>query len=387
MVLESDFPPDVRVENEIESLLNAGHEVHIACYSHHKQFTIPERTPYTLHKQYISNLRYKSSVGALKFGFYFRYWRRILKQILTTYSFDAIHVHDLPLAKIGVELSKKYSLKLIIDLHENWAALLKISTHTQTFLGKLLCSIPLWEKYEAKYLKQADKVIVVVEEMKERVVKQGISSEKIAVVSNTLNLRLFKFPKSIRNQDYITLVYGGGVNFHRGLQIVIRAIPLIKKKVPNIRLWIVGGGSYLEKLKAEANTLGVSSYVTFWGWTKQNELLKLVSQGDFALIPHLRSAQTDAGAPHKLFQYMYAGIPIIASDCLPVVRILEETGAGVCFRDQDPESFSENLFRLISDSSFREKISENGRIWIQNKYNWDRDGKVLVDLYAGLNNS
>jgi len=326
-------------------------------------------------------------VGALKFGYYFQFWRRFLREILSIHSFNAIHIHDLPLAKIGYEFSRKYQLKFTLDLHENWHALLEISTHTQTFLGKLLCSIPRWVQYEKEYVARADHIITVVDEMKERVVKLGVLPEKVAVVSNTLNMRLFSFPEPKKDPNHVTLVYGGGVNYHRGLQYVIRAIPLLKEKVPNIRLWIIGGGSYLEKLNTEAISMGVSGYVTFWGWKKQQELLELVSQGDFAVIPHIRSPQTDAGLPHKLFQYMYAGIPILASDCAPVDRIISETGTGLIFKNQDPESFAETLLSLMSDKSFREQIPENGRKWVQEKYNWNRDAEFLIGLYAGFERS
>jgi len=384
MVLESDFPPDIRVENEVEALSTAGHEIHIACYSHQKQFSISENSNYTIHKKYISRIRYKSSVGALKFRFYFQFWRRFLKEIFAIHTFNAIHIHDLPLAKIGYEFSNQYQLKFILDLHENWHALLRISTHTQTFLGKLLCSIPQWVKYEKEYVARADHIITVVDEMRERVLNLGAKPEKVTVVSNTLNIKLFSFPDPKKDPNYTTLVYGGGVNYHRGIQYVIRAIPLLKEQVPNIRLWIIGGGSYLEHLKTEVISLGVTDYVTIWGWKKQQELLELMSQGDFAIIPHIRSPQTDAGLPHKLFQYMYAGIPILASDCAPVKRIISETGTGFIFKNQDAESFAETLLSLMSDNAFREKIPENGKKWVIEKYNWNRDGTILVRIYAAF---
>ena len=140
MVLESDFPPDIRVENEISALISAGHELHIACYSHNKKFDTPRDLPYTIHKTYISPLVYKASVGALKSGIYFNFWRRFLKGLFLAHSFDAIHIHDLPLAKVGYEFSRKEGIPFTLDLHENWPSLLNISTHTNTFLGKILSS-------------------------------------------------------------------------------------------------------------------------------------------------------------------------------------------------------------------------------------------------------
>ena len=111
MVLESDFPPDIRVENEIDSLVESGHKIHIACYSHKKQIHVPPDLNYSIHKKYIPGFIYKSSVGALKFDFYFNFWRRFLGELIEEHSFDAIHIHDLPLALIGAEFQKKYSIK------------------------------------------------------------------------------------------------------------------------------------------------------------------------------------------------------------------------------------------------------------------------------------
>lgn len=78
---------------------------------------------------------------------------------------------------------------------------------------------------------------------------------------------------------------------------------------------------------------------------------------------------------------MYAGIPIIASDCAPLKRIIEETGTGVCFRSQDPDSFAESLQQLLSDHEYLKQIPENGKKWVEEKYHWGNDARVLCSLY------
>lgn len=384
MVLESGYPPDIRVSNEAASLIAAGHEMHIACFRKPGQAEKEEINGCIIHRFNIGKLRYKSSVGALKFPWYFNFWKRRLEKLISEEMYDAIHIHDLPLSSVAVKLKTKHNLKFILDLHENWPALLSISTHTKTLLGKILCSIPQWERYEKKFTRLADKVIVVVDEAKARLVALGVDPDRIYVVSNTINTDLFNFPQQLRNPDYITLVYGGGVNYHRGLQFAIGAIPRIKEKIPNIRLWIIGDGNYLETLKKLANTLNVNEYVKFWGWKNQQELLELLSQGDYAIIPHIRSAHTDATIPHKIFQYMYAGIPIISSDCLPLDRILNETGTGVCFKDQDTESFAAVFLSLAENSTFLKQSAKSGKQWVMEKYNWEIDSRNLLKLYENF---
>lgn len=381
MLLETDFPPDTRVENEISALTDSGHKITVACYSTNKPVRIPSHLPYEIHKTYIPSLIHKSSVGALKTGIYFNFWKKHLNKLFKESKFDAIHVHDLPLAKVGYEFGRKYKIPFILDLHENWPALLEMSTHTKTFLGRKLSSYKQWTRYEKWAVSVADKVIVVVDESKKRLVDLGADPEKIHIVSNTINPEHFNFPAQERDPDFTTLVYGGGVTFHRGLQTVIEALDSIKKEIPNIRVWIVGSGGYLENLKNLAKELGVEESVHFYGWKPLSELLKLVSQADIALIPHIKSAHTDSTIPHKLFQYMYAGIPVLTSDCDPLQRIVDETQTGISFTNLNARSLAENLIKLQKDESFRLQMPASGKKWVTEKYNWSRDAEILTNIY------
>ena len=208
MVLETEFPPDVRVENEIQALTEAGHEVHLACSTRKNR---PEKDGFgksIIHRKKITSFIYKSSVGCLKFPFYFNFWRNFIFTICTSERFDAIHIHDLPLSQIGVDVKRKFNTRLVIDLHENWPALIKIAPHTQTVLGKLLSSDNQWREYERKMLPEADKVITIIEEARDRLISLGIESGKISMVSNTINFENLSVKAEKRNTDTLTIFYG-----------------------------------------------------------------------------------------------------------------------------------------------------------------------------------
>ncbi len=386
MVLDHEFPPDLRVENEIEALANAGHEIHLACYTRQNRPAFEKSKLAKIHRKPISAFLYKSSVGALKFPFYFNFWRNFLQKLFLTNQFDAIHIHDLPLAGVGIHLAKQHNIPCTIDLHENWPALLKISPHTQTFLGRLLSSHNQWKKYEKKCCLQADHVIVVVEEAKERLKQLGIDGSKIKVVSNTLNLNHFNVPAEKPDQKILTLLYAGGVTRHRGLQVVIRGMKFLKGLQKPVQLVILGTGSYLETLKSLARELGVSNYVRFMGWKNYEEMQYYFGKSDICLIPHLRSPHTDSTIPHKLFQYMYAGKPVVASDCLPIKRIVEETGSGLVYSYDHPEAFARCVEKLALQSDFYHTCALNGKKAVEEIYNWEKDSKVLCSVYHNQRN-
>ena len=104
MLLDHPFPPDTRVENEMKSLTAAGNEVHIACFQKGTEPLIEETSYGIIHRKPVSSFIYKSSVGVLKFPFYFNYWRKFVGELFVENQFDAIHVHDLPLAELNMYL-------------------------------------------------------------------------------------------------------------------------------------------------------------------------------------------------------------------------------------------------------------------------------------------
>ncbi|MDA3778709.1 MAG: glycosyltransferase family 4 protein [Bacteroidales bacterium] len=377
MILEGDFPFDTRVEKEMYALNNAGHEVHLACYTQKNRSEYEKYANYIVHRKSISAFIHKSSVGCLKFPFYFNFWRKFVNELFNNENFDAIHIHDLPLAKIGLEVKIKYKIPFILDLHENWPASLEIATHTNSLLGKLLSSNKQWRKYEKDMVQKADAIITVIEEMSERIEKLNIESKKIHVVSNTLETSKFKLPNLKPDSNYITLFYAGGINIHRGLQIIIKGLEKIRKKHTNVRLWIVGAGSYVEKLKQQVKNLNIEDNVNFFGWRNVEEISHYLMKSDIALIPHLRSEQTDNSSPNKLYQYMYANKPILASNCSSIKRIVEKENVGLIYNHDDVNDLVKHFDVLL------EKIGSlnKGENRVKNEYSWDISGRTLIKLY------
>lgn len=385
MLLDHPFPPDTRVENEMKSLTAAGNEVHIACFQK-KTEPLLEKTSYgIIHRKPVSSFVFKSSVGVLKYPFYFNYWRKYVDELFAQIHFDAIHIHDLPLAKIGYEAKRKYGVKFVLDLHENWPVLLQLSTHTNTFLGKLLSSNKQWIRYEKEMSSTADRVIVVVDEAKTRISSLGVKPENIEVVSNTLNIEQFDpIERKEFKTDLFRMLYVGGINYHRGIQTVIQAIALLKDKGIEVHFDLVGDGSYLKDIKGLIDELHVQDNVTVHGFKHYTEICDLYESANVALIPHIKSGHTDNTIPHKIFQYMYAGIPMVVSNCDPLVRIMKETESGVSYRYDHPEELANIIAEFYAHPEHLNDYIRKGRQAVIDKYNWKIDGAKLVNLYKQL---
>lgn len=385
MLLDHTFPPDTRVENEIKSLAEAGHEVHIACF-HKEGKPLLEKTQYcVIHRNPVSKFVFKASVGALKFPIYFNYWRKVVDGLFKEEQFDVVHVHDLPLAQVAFDAKRKYGSRFVLDLHENWPVLLQLSTHTNTFLGKLLSSNEQWVRYEKEMCSVADKVIVVVEEAKTRICGLGISPEKVEVVSNTLNLEQFDpIERREFKTDKFRMLYVGGINFHRGIQNVVEAVSILKKKGIEVHFDLVGDGSYLSDIRKLIGKLQVQDNVVVHGFKHYTQICDLYESANVALIPHIKSGHTDNTIPHKIFQYMYAEIPMIVSNCDPLVRVVNETCSGISYQYDQPEELAAILADLHDHPDKLNAYIQHGRQAVIEKYNWKVDGAQLVRLYASL---
>lgn len=380
MILDHEFPPDIRVEKEIQSLAEQGYEVHIACFTRIGKPLYEKKENFTIHRKAISDFYYKSSVGALKFPFYFNFWRQFIHKLFAEYQFNVVHVHDLPLAMVGYEMKQKYDVRFVLDLHENWPALLKISDHTQTFAGRLLSSEKKWRSYEIQMADAADFLVVVAPEMRERMKHTGVKNRSFYVVPNTLELNSYnEFIRTPIEGKFI-LYYAGGLTYHRGIQVVLKAMAKLPINLP-IDLLIIGTGKYQQKLKELSEKLNISERVNFLGWLNQGKVYEYLFRCDVALIPHLKTEHTDNTSPNKIFQYMQAGIPVLSSNCNYLERIINECQSGLVYEDDKPDDLAIKILKLYIDRNLCDELGKNGLNAVKEKYNWVNTVTPLLQLY------
>lgn len=384
MLLDTPFPPDVRVENEAHSLIGAGHEIHI--------FTVAfgdEAAQEKWHGIHIHRLRIKKQLfnkmkaAALRTPLYHRLWKKFVMDRLGHHSLDAIHVHDLPLAKVGYRLAERWQIPWILDLHENYPALLEASGLIKGILGKYCFAPNLWKKYEHWAVSKADHVVVVIDEAKDRL---SAFNNKMTVVSNTPRLEEFKQSTMKPPDQPFNLLYAGAFGPHRGLETLIKALHQVQEQINHIKLHLAGTGKHATLLKKLTDGLGLTDSVHFHGWVTLEKMVELIDQSDICVVPHLRSEHTDSTIPHKLFQYMAMGKPVIVSDCIPLKRIVEDVACGFVYEDGNVDDLAGAIIRL-KDAEVRKKLGIKGRNGVTQRYHWDIDAQRLLNIYNALENN
>ena len=158
MLLEERFPPDIRVENEAASLLDAGHEVHLLCTEDARdKIELPaslERLVVhtTLSRRDLAGWRRRVPNVSLLWFYDARWARRIRELASDVGRFDAIHVHDLPLVRTAQRAAKRMGAVVVADLHENYPMVLPFYTTGKSLspVGRFLVAPRRWERYEKR---------------------------------------------------------------------------------------------------------------------------------------------------------------------------------------------------------------------------------------------
>ncbi len=390
---------DPRLLKEVTSMGAAGIRVSVLCpWVHDDQPEIEQLTPeVTVYRKAVSvpsKLRRAWSSWTLIFPA----WKSVIEEFIDDHGLEVLHVRDLPMLRTALSVAEGRGIPVVADFYENWPAAQESYRGDRSWLYQVMMTFSrgqfLYRWYERRCVHDCDRVVVVVPEATQRFVRAGFPQEKFVVVSNTEDETTLKVPKiESKSSEYEVFrdrwvaIYHGNVGAHRGLDTVVRGIPEIVKYVPNFLLLVLGvDGAWSIKLQKMARSLGVESHVTIHGWTPFKTCIRYVLASQVGLVPHNNFEHTQTTVPHKLFQYMLCGRPVVVSDCRPLERIVETAGAGAVFRANDSQDFARTIVRLAGDPEVCRRYGVNGRNAADTTFAWRNDAVRLVEMYREISN-
>lgn len=390
IVWQSEYPWDVRIDKMVRSMIKQGYDVSILATN---KFNKDEHDTYlgaNVIRLPKSNSRLKNKLINLPLFFNPYYISRI-KKLINDKNLDILIVRDLPLmlaGKYAIKLSKK-KVKLVFDMAEDYPATFKVMENKSLIEKLILKNYKLAKILEKKSINVSDMIITVVEESAERVKKIN-QSKKVIVISNTPDEIFYRdyIDKDImdRFSDSFNIVYEGNFGKKRGLETSIDALQILKKKITNVKVVLVGGkDEEINYIKKYAKEIGVIDNLICTGKVPYSDLAKYVNIADIGMVPHLKCEHTETTIPNKLFDYMCLGKPVIVSDVTPLKRIVEETNSGKVFNCLNCNDFAEKVIEIIDN---KEEYSRNSMKAFREKYSWKYDEKVLIkeleELYKNI---
>jgi glycosyltransferase involved in cell wall biosynthesis len=317
-VVYSSYPSDPRPRRATEALAEEGATVEVICLKEIDEeplrecFNGIEITRVPLKRRRGGKLSYVLQYGSFIFmaGLILagRAWKR---------RYDLVHVHNMPDVLVFSSLIPKIlGAKVILDLHDPMPELMTTIFGLQDNSRPVL----LLKVLEKCSLCFADAVITVNEACKNIFSSRSCPLEKISVVMNSPDERIFEYREPLRqgsamrdpSKPFVIMYHGSLVERH-GLDLAVRAIEKLSDTVPRMELRVYGRRTqFLEQVLNSVRKSKISDAVRYLGPKNLEEIVEAIRQCDVGVIPNRRSVFTELNTPTRIFEYLSQGKPVIA---------------------------------------------------------------------------
>jgi glycosyltransferase involved in cell wall biosynthesis len=279
--------------------------------------------------------------------------------------FDLIHAHFLENGFIGAYLKNLYNKPLIVTAHGGDVYDLPFRDHWYNSLAKFVLS-------------EADEVITVSKFNAEKLLSLGVSSNKLHVIPNGYDERLFKPIPAVKAREKlglplnkkILLSIGSLVNV-KGHTYLISAMPLVLRKRKDVLLIIVGSGPLKELLQRIIKNYGLEGHVILVGGRMHEEIPLWMNASDIFILPSLQE-----GFPTVIPEAMACGKPIVATKVGGVPEVIASDELGTLVPPEDPELLSWAILEGLNRKWDSTTILEHAK-----KYSWSKLAKQILMTY------
>ena len=285
---------------------------------------------------------------------------------------DIYHFHDPELLPYGDRLRKR-GYKVIFDSHEDLPRMIMGREYLPKFTRKFVSFI--LEKYEDFCCKNFSAIISATPHINERFLSVN---QKSININNYPFLDEFKNDRSSGQKTGNNICYIGGITEIRGLTYLVRAM-----ENGGAILQLAGGitpKSYEMELMEEKGW----KHVKYHGNVSRSEVKEILNQSIAGIVTFLPYPNHINAQPNKLFEYMSAGIPVIASN-YPLWRgIIEKYDSGICVDPESSDEIAKAITYLVKEPMEAIRKGANGRKAIEEVFNWEQEEKKLIELYNRL---
>jgi glycosyltransferase involved in cell wall biosynthesis len=284
--------------------------------------------------------------------------------------YEVIHFHNIPDFGVFCTLIPKWmGARVILDIHD-----LVPEFYMQKFnIGPRNPVIRLLIRIEGFSCRYADHVITVTELWRERLIRRSVHDErKCSVVLNVPDPDIFR-PRTSRPRRHRSgffLSYHGNLSELAGIGTVIRALPLVLKRIPGVRLQIMGHAEKMPSLRRLAEGLNVQDRIHFRKSVHIQKLTPLLRNMDVGIDPKKDGVYSGETLSVKAMEYLALGIPLVVS-ATPVAKQYFDDSMVLFFEPDNETDLAEQIVKLYMNPAFGKRLAERALNFFAT-HNWNR---------------
>jgi glycosyltransferase involved in cell wall biosynthesis len=392
MPVYSYYPFDPRVRRAAKSLIENGYSVDVICLRGESEKKRENIDGVNIHRLPMVHIR----------GGYFRYLYNYIMFFLLSFlmlnlldrkrHYDVVHVHSLPDFLVYIAIFQKWKKrKIILDLHEAMPEI--FAARFKKGMDSRIVKIPLF--LENRSISFAHRIITVNDTIKKiHMTRNGVSEKKIIVIMNSpdemqrIKKDISDFKRRLDLDKKFVVVYVGGINIERNIEVIIEAVAKAKPEIPNLCFLLFGhtlgqkGEGYKEGLKTLASELGLEERIHIGGRLPPQNVLSYLDLADFGVVSYVSNPLTEVAVPNKVFEYIALDKPVI-SVRLQALHSLFGDNALLYYEPENSDDLAAKMIILYENKNELDEMKNNAKE-VYERCKWDVMRKRLYEMYNEL---
>lgn len=312
-----------------------------------------------------------------------------LAEIIPLIKPDVLHAHSPSLnAVAALRAGKRFGIPVVYEVRAFWEdAAVDHGTSSENGLRyRATRALETWA------LKRADAVTTICEGLRRDIVARGIPFDKVTVIPNAVDIGKFSMDgvadqalkQQLGLQGARLIGFIGSFYAYEGLDILLRAVPALTARAPDLRVLLVGGGPQDAQLRQLATDLGINDKVVFTGRVPHDQVQKYYDLLDVLVYPRLSMRLTDLVTPLKPLEAMAQGRILAASDVGGHLELIADGKTGVLFKADDPGSLAHKVGDLLEAQEQWPALRAAGRHYVETERNWPVSVARYQQIYGRL---
>lgn len=377
------YPIDPRVRKEAQALVDVGYDIDLICLRKSGEKKRESMSGINIYRLPIAHHRGSKLRYTVEYFSFFVFSFIRLSFLWLKNKYNVIQVNTMPDLLVFVTmLPKLFGARVVLDMHE---------AMPEVYMDKYEVErdkpiIRVLEYIEKLAIRYADCVITVTEQMKQTFVDREALASKIFVILNVPNDKIFDpilyQGTHKRRHNKFSLISHGAIIERYGLDTAIKAIAILKEKIPCIQLKIVGEGEYLPELIKLVRNLGVERHVQFTGYVPVEKIPEMIMGADVGLVTVKRGLNWDLTHTNKMYEYLATGTPIVISRMNAVEAYFNESCL-MFFEPENEKDLATKILYLLKHPEKRRELVRNANRYNQ-EYNWKKEKQKYCHLVDSL---